>query len=103
MTCIKCEDEFTPYPNKPGRVNECPCCAEEVAVKYTGNIIYDHKTAASLQINTDPSLTQYIRQATKLQCKGSNLGNNLKVSGLTRTSGACLYTVSGVNAKGKQT
>ncbi|MFN9912692.1 MAG: hypothetical protein ACK53L_08910, partial [Pirellulaceae bacterium] len=73
------------------------------AVKYTGVVIYDHKTTAQVQINKDPRLTQYILQATKLQCKGSNLGNNLKVSGhLAKMSGGCAYTVGGsVNAKGK--
>lgn len=103
-TCVVCEGEYILSKNKPGRINECPDCAEETAVKYTGVVIYDHKTTAQLQINTDPRLTAYILNATKLQCKGSNLGNNLKVSGhLSKMSGGCAYTVGGsVNAKGKE-
>jgi len=102
MICIKCQDEFTPRPGKPGRVNECVFCADEVAVKYTGNMIYDHKTGCSIQINTDPTLTQYIIGATKLMNKGSNLGNNLKVSGVVKGSGRCLVTVDASNAKGRR-
>ena len=101
MICAICQDEFVPYRNKPGRVNECTFCANETATKYTGNMIYDHKTGCSIQINTDPTLTQYIIGATKLQNKGSNLGNNLKVSGVTKGVGRCLLTVSGSNAKGR--
>ena len=101
MICIKCGDEYTLIKNKPGRVNECIMCADEPAVKYTGNMVYDHKTGCSIQINTDPTLTQYIINSTKLQNKGSNLGNNLKVSGLTKGYGRCYNTVAGSNAKGK--
>lgn len=103
MICTICGDAFTLQRNKPGKVNECIHCTEEPAVKYTGNVIYDHKTTACIQINKDPRLTAYINNATKLQCKGSNLGNNLKVnSAMHKSSGACLYTAGvKVNAKGK--
>jgi hypothetical protein len=86
-----------------GKIIHCDDCSEEKAVRYTGNVIYDHKTCATLQINKDPRLTAYINNATKLQCKGSNLGNNLKVdSAMAKSYGACLKPVgSGVNAKGK--
>lgn len=103
--CIKCNEEYDrdARRGKPGKITECDSCAEETVEKYTGNIIYDHKTGASLQINTDPKLTQYIMQATKLQCKGSNLGNNLKVnSAYAKVSGACKKTVGEkLNAKGR--
>lgn len=101
--CIKCGQEYDMElrRGKHGRITECEDCAEEIATKFTGNMIYDHKTGCSIQINTDPSLTQYIIKATKLQNKGSNLGNNLKVSYQTKGNGRCLTTVGGSNAKGK--
>lgn len=88
---------------KPGKITQCEDCAEESAVKLTGNMIYDHKTGCSIQINTDPGLTQYITKATALRNKGSNLGNNLKVSYNTKGEGRCVTTVGASNAKGKKT
>lgn len=102
MTCVKCGIDFNLYRNKPGKINECADCAEEQAVKYTGNMVYDHKTGCSIQVNTDPGLTSYIINATKLMNKGSNLGNNLKVSYKTKGENRCLVTVGASNAKGKR-
>lgn len=87
---------------KPGRITQCNECAEDNAIKYTGNMIYDHKTGCSIQINSDPGLTSYIINATKLRNKGSNLGNNLKISYQTKGEGRCLTTVGAANAKGKK-
>lgn len=102
--CIHCGQDYDMEPRrgKHGKITECEDCAEETAVKLTGNMIYDHKTGCSIQINTDPLLTQYITKATKLINKGSNLGNNLKVSYNTKGNGRCLTTVGASNAKGKQ-
>lgn len=90
--CVVCGDEYNHQDRigKPGRITECPECATETATKFTGVQLYGHKTGAAIQINTDPALTQYILKATKLQCKGSNLGNNLKVSGVTKGFGRML-------------
>ena len=102
--CSKCEAEYNPEDRKgkPGLITECNECAEEKVTKYTGNMIYDHKTSATIQINSDPSLTAYINNSTKLRNKGSNLGNNLKVSGSTKGEGRCIMTAGGkINAKGK--
>lgn len=100
--CIKCDAEYDERKRKHGKITECNDCAEEVAVKFTGNMIYDHKTGCSIQINTDPKLTQYITKATKLINKGSNLGNNLKVSYNTKGIGRCIATVDAANAKGRR-
>ena len=87
VTCIHCEVEFIPAPKKPGKHNECEECANDVDM-YTGNMIYDHKVGATIQINSDPRLTEYINGATKLRNKGSNLGNNPKVdSSMAKSSG----------------
>lgn len=102
MKCIHCDIEFVLYPGKPGKVNECKDCANEPIVKLTGNMIYDHKTGCSIQINSDPTLTEYITKATKLMNKGSNLGNNLKVSGKTHRHNAMYKSADEkANVKGK--
>lgn len=104
QVCIKCGDEYdrNTRKGKPGKVSECDACAEESVVKLTGNMIYDHKTGCSIQINSDPGLTAYISKATALRNKGSNLGNNLKVSYATKGEGRCLSTVGAANAKGRK-
>ena len=89
-TCSVCQIEYKVVNGKPGPIHMCADCGEEneVVDKYTGNMIYDHKVGASIQINTDPELTAYINNATKLRNKGSNLGNNLKVnSGKAKSNG----------------
>jgi len=102
--CKKCGDEYdvNSRRGKPGLATVCQACADEPTVKYTGNMIYDHKTGCSIQINADPGLTAYITNSTKLRNKGSNLGNNLKVSYQTKGEGRCVFNAGHkVNAKGK--
>jgi hypothetical protein len=103
--CKNCEQEYDKADRigQPGLITVCPDCADEVVEKYTGNMIYSHKGGASIQINTDPKLTQYINRATRLKNKGSNLGENLKVSAHmgNRTDGACLKTADAFNYKGR--
>ena len=105
QNCTKCGEEYDVESRRgrPGKLSECQDCAEEIAVKLTGNMIYDHKTGCSIQINSDPGLTQYLIKATALRNKGSNLGNNLKVSYNTKGEGRCVTTVGASNAKGKRT
>lgn len=102
--CKVCEAEYNIKERigKPGLSTVCEDCAEEDVDKFTGVMIYTHKTGPSIQINKDPRVTKYILDATKLKNKGSNLGNNLKVSGPSKTEGGCLTTVGNSNAKGKQ-
>lgn len=95
ITCIHCECEFVLVSGKPGKVNECAECANEVVHRYTGNMIYDHKTGPVIQVNSDPRLTAYINHATKLRNKGSNLGNNLKVDSSMAKSSGLVHSVSG--------
>jgi hypothetical protein len=97
--CKSCEDEYCLTDNKPGPIDLCADCATEPVEKYTGNMIYDHKTGCSIQINSDPELTAYIRNATKLRNKGSNLGNNLKVNSAKARSNGCAYEADGRNRR----
>lgn len=102
--CQECGTEYNKVARlgRPGKATVCEDCSEETQVKYTGNMIYDHKTGCSIQINKSELLTKYISEATKLRNKGSNLGNNLKVSGPTRGESLCVKTVgAGVNYKGR--
>lgn len=105
--CAGCETEYDRDSRKgqPGKLTVCEDCAESEGdvEQFTGAMIYGHKCGAQLQINADPKLTSYILNATKLKNKGSNLGNNLKVSSHmnTRTTGACVVTVDATDYKGK--
>lgn len=95
MVCICCQAEFELTPKKPGKINVCEDCADEPVVKYTGNMIFDHKTGADIQINADPALTNYIINATKLRSKTSNLGNNSKVDSSKIKSNGLAYAAGG--------
>lgn len=96
-----CEYDDKSRRGKPGKIIHCNDCAEEDIERYSGNMIYDHKTGASIQVNRDPNITKYINEATKLRNKSSNLGNNLKVPRPKQTPGAVLSVVNGSNAKGR--
>jgi len=103
INCKHCNIDFILTKNKRGKINECEDCAEETVDKLTGVMIYEHKTGCSIQINNNPELTKYIIQSTKLQCKGSNLGNNLKVSGKTKHDNGVRYLPSSnQNVKGNK-
>lgn len=105
--CKSCGSEYVlaDRRGKPGKLTDCQECADAAGDvdRFTGNMIYSHKTSAEIQINVNPALTRYINQATKLVNKGSNLGNNLKASGnmKNRTSGGCLVTADGFDYKNK--
>jgi hypothetical protein len=94
MYCRHCDGEIEVSKNKKGKIDECSDCASDVDC-YTGNMIYDHKTGCDIQINSDPRLTQYIINATKLRNKGSNLGNNLKVNSSMAKSNGLVRAVQG--------
>ena len=88
--CSECDIEYVLTKTKLGPIHMCDECGEnhETEDMYTGNMIYDHKTGATIQINSDPRLTDYINASTKLRNKGSNLGNNLKVdSSMAKSAG----------------
>jgi hypothetical protein len=86
--CKDCDCEFDPKSKKSGLITVCNDCSIESVERYTGNMIFDHKTGADIQINSDPELTKYIINSTKLRNKASNLGNNLKAnSGKARSNG----------------
>jgi ribosome-binding protein aMBF1 (putative translation factor) len=105
--CESCEEEYDRRTRKykGGRITVCDDCAKEEADvdTYTGNMIYSHKGGASIQINKDPKLTKYINAATRLKNKGSNLGENLKVSAhyKTKSEGKCLKVADAFNYKNR--
>lgn len=107
LVCEVCSDKYEKATrlNKPGKLTHCPACFEEAeeVITYTGNMIYSHKGGASIQINTDPKLTNYINASTKLKNKGSNLGNNLKVSSSlnSKSEGRCLKVADAFNYKNR--
>ena len=102
--CKECGDEYDDNTRrgKGGLITHCNDCAEEVVELYTGNMIYDHKTGGSIQINADPAITQYINKSTKKNSYGSNMkyaGSKPKL----KSHGGCIMTAGDkANAKGKQ-
>lgn len=105
--CQVCAVEYdvTTRLGKPGKITICGDCADEIGdvTQYTGNMIYSHKTGCSIQINTDPRLTQYLNDTTKLKNKGSNMGDNIVKCGTmkNRTEGACKVTSDAFNYKNR--
>lgn len=95
MTCVSCGFNYELTSKKPGPINVCIDCSEDAVQRYTGNMIYDHKTGADIQINSDPELTKYIINSTKLRNKASNLGNNLKVNSSMAKSNGLRVSISG--------
>lgn len=101
-----CDYNIAERRGKPGRIIDCEACYEEAGdvQPYTGVIIYGHKAGATLQINADPALTEYIKASTALRNKGSNLGNNLKVSASRKTKGegGCIVPADVPDYKGRR-
>lgn len=64
MICSKCSTEYEKKERmgKPGKLTHCQSCADEEGdiQYYTGNMVYSHKTAPSLQINKDPKITKFM-------------------------------------------
>jgi len=110
LCCETCGLEYDPKlkdKNARGKYTQCAECGEEgeTAVKYTGVPIYGHKTASELQINSDPRLTEYLINATKLKNKGSNMTNNIanctKYKNLNKTQGSCVKVADAVDYKNR--
>ncbi len=99
FNCTECGCEFQFTDKKPGKINVCGDCAVEPVERYTGNMIFDHKTGADIQINSDPELTRYIIESTKLRSKTSNLGNNLKANSSKARSSGLVYAAGGRNRR----
>ena len=106
-TCENCDAEYDrrSRAKKPGRATICDECAEEESdvQRYTGFTVYGHKCGATLQINADPKLTQYLIAATKLKNKGSNMNDNaIQCSKYrSKTSGACVITADATDYKNR--
>lgn len=109
QTCDTCNLEYDTKSRRgnPGRFTQCNECGEECETteKYTGNMIYSHKTGCSIQINADPRLTQYLNDTTSLKNKGSNMSNNInqiaKHKKLIKTEGACVVPADAIDYKNR--
>jgi hypothetical protein len=107
--CVSCGADYNKAERrgKPGRAVVCNECGEEgeTTVKYTGVMVYDHKTSAQIQVNSNPALTEYLINSTKLKNKGSNMTNNIanctKYKNLAKTEGACVHTADAFNYKNR--
>ena len=70
--CGRMFDTESPEKKKAGgKFSECPECSVETTEKVTGAMIYDHKTAPSLQINAATpegrSLTEFMNRGVRGQ------------------------------------
>lgn len=102
--CKHCGVEYDPRTRRgqPGLVTECLDCADESVERYTGNMIYDHKTGGTIQINKDSRITEYINKSTQKHTYGSNMKYAGRGS-FPKSNGGCLKTAGEkANAKGKQ-
>ena len=103
--CKICHEEYDDQERKgkPGKVTECQDCTENDIEKYSGNMIYSHKTGSSIQINKSKELTNYINNVTKLKNKGSNMHHNTVASSKkhNKTHGECLVVCDSFSFKGK--
>jgi hypothetical protein len=89
-TCIHCEEEFdlnSPAKKKAGgKINECPDCAEESAIKYAGVQAADGKQsqATILKFNSDKDRENYIsfwkNNSGFNKGKSCQLGNHLSTT-----------------------
>lgn len=70
--CVQCDIEFDPKEKairaknlgiSTGKINECLDCTTEEPERYTGVMVYGHKTGGEIQINKDPRITKYMKTA----------------------------------------
>lgn len=109
QTCIECEIEFDSYsPERRrvgGRVNQCPECSEETAVKYIGLQSADGKQsqATILRFKSDKDRAAYL--AFWQNNSGLHKGKSCQLGGHLSTTPAVEFeTVTGfapTNHKGK--
>ena len=101
-SCIECGWEYDDVERRgqPGLITQCNDCGEDPEARFSGNMIYTHKTGGSIQINRDPEVTAYITASTHKHAYGSNF-SRLPVKTAAKREGAVLFTVGDSNAKGK--
>jgi hypothetical protein len=56
--CRDCNQEFHPYPGKPGYIDQCEDCQRDVP-KVGGNMIWDHKTAPYIEVKSMKQAKQF--------------------------------------------
>ncbi len=95
--CAICECKYDDTKKTIGKIIHCEDCSEEHVIALTGNMVYDDKTGASIQINADPALTQMINHVTANNKKAANLGSALKtMSKYSAHSVGSVYKVADV-------
>ena len=80
--CRDCGASFANYKGKPGYVNQCTRCGEETEAnldeeRLGGNMIYEHKTGAYIEIKP---LSQAIVFAEKTQRLGAGVTKSIAES-----------------------
>lgn len=105
-TCRICDGVYddSERRGKAGLIVHCPDCADDEDVtRYTGNMIYDHKTGGRIQVNKNPEITNYINASTRKHSYGSNFARNHGAKPVPKSHGGCLSTAGpSSNPKGKE-
>ena len=100
--CADCGEEYNDVDRRGngGLITQCQDCSEEHSERYTGVMIYTHKTGGAIQINKDPEVTEYILSSTYKHAYGSNF-SKLPAKNAAKRTNAVVNTVGDSNAKGK--
>lgn len=67
--CIRCGVEYTLYPKKPGLITECTECGRnsELGIEQLGgNMIYSHKTGATIEIKPMSEAIEFAKKTRRL-------------------------------------
>jgi hypothetical protein len=63
-TCRNCNEEFDPYPGKPGYIDQCEDCAKDIPL-LGGNMVWSHKTAPELEIKSMAQARSFARKTKR--------------------------------------
>lgn len=66
-SCKDCGEEFNWYPGKPGYINQCEECSDDVPLQ-GGNMIWDHKTAPYIEIKPMKDALIFAKQTSRRNC-----------------------------------
>lgn len=90
ISCVKCTEEFDLYSSAKqkagGKINECPDCAEESAVRYVGLMAADGKQAQAtiLSFGSEKDKEKYLsfwqNNSGFHKGKSCQLGNHLSTT-----------------------
>lgn len=67
MTCKDCSKDFIWFKGKPGYINQCVDCSDDV-LHLGGNMIWDHKTAPYIEIKSMTDAIIFAKKTSRRNC-----------------------------------